>query len=61
MFIPEWFIIVVVIFILALLVRLAQLHNHIEELRDCVAKLEEGPGDVASKVEEAGDVDSGGD
>jgi hypothetical protein len=60
MYLPEWFVIVVVIFILVLLVRIAQLSNHIEELRDCVAKLEEGPED-ANELQDKNDVDSGGD
>ena len=59
MWVPEWFVIVIVVFIVILLTRLGQLHNHVEELRDCVDRLEgKGVGDVDDKQEETGD--SGG-
>jgi hypothetical protein len=61
MFIPEWFIIAVAIFILVLLVRLAQLYSHIEELQDAIAKLDETPDDEKSELEGKSDADSGGD
>ena len=60
MFIPEWFAILVVIFIVVLLVRLAQLHMHVEELQDCVAKLEEEP-EKEGDSENEPELDSGGD
>ena len=60
MFIPDWFIVVVVVFVVLLLIRLAQLHSHIEELRDCVARLEEDP-NSPDEVTGEKDADSGGD